>query len=112
MQRPYAHTHNHHQIDFDTLYQTYWKRVVQFCAKSLASLPEGTAEEVAQDVFLAAYEAFASERYRGEGAMSSWLFGIARNLCSKMRGTPPQNHLRRMRQLEREIDQMEQEAAV
>ncbi len=112
MQRPYAHTHNHHQIDFDTLYQTYWKRVVQFCAKSLASLPEGTAEEVAQDVFLAAYEAFASERYRGEGAISSWLFGIARNLCSKMRrDTYRKTTSRRMRQLERDIEQMEQEVA-
>ncbi len=112
MQRPYAHTHNHHHIDFDTLYQTYWKRVVQFCAKSLTTMPEGTAEEVAQDVFLAAYEAFANDRYRGEGAMSSWLLGIARNLCSKMRrDTYRKTTSRRMRQLEREIEQLEQDVA-
>ena len=112
MQRPYAHTHNSQHIDFDTLYQTYWKRVVQFCAKSLTSLPEGTAEEVAQDVFLAAYEAFASDRYREEGAISSWLFGIARNLCSKMRrDTYRKTTSRRMRQLEREIEQLEQDVA-
>ncbi len=111
MQRPYAYTYNHH-IDFETLYQTYWKRVVQFCAKSLTSMPEGTAEEVAQDVFLAAYEAFASDRYRGEGAISSWLFGIARNLCSKMRrDTYRKTTSRRMRQLEREIEQLEQDVA-
>jgi RNA polymerase sigma factor (sigma-70 family) len=109
MQRPCAHTHNHH-IDFETLYLTYWKRVVQFCAKSLATLPEGTAEEVAQDVFLAAYEALASDRYRGEGAISSWLLGIARNLCSKMRrDTYRKSTSRRMRQLEREIEQLERD---
>ena len=112
MQRPYAHTHHTHSIDFDTLYQTYWKRVVQFCAKSLGPLPEGTAEEVAQDVFLAAYEAFASGRYRGEGAISSWLFGIARNQCSKMRrDTYRKTTSRRMRQLERDIEQLEQDVA-
>jgi len=112
MQRPYAHTHHPSPVDFDTLYQTYWKRIVQFCAQSLTSLPEGTAEEVAQDVFLAAYEAFAGGRYRGEGAISSWLFGIARNLCSKMRrDTYRKTTSRRIRQLERDIEQLEQDVA-
>ena len=112
MQRPYAHTPHTHSIDFDTLYQTYWQRVVRFCAKSLSSLPEGAAEEVAQDVFMAAYEAFAAGRYRGEGAISSWLFGIARNLCSKMRrDIYRKTTSRRMRQLERDIEQLEQDVA-
>jgi RNA polymerase sigma factor (sigma-70 family) len=113
MRRPYVHTHNFHKhLDFDTLYQTYWKRVVRFCARSLTTLPEGTAEEVAQDVFLAAYEAFASDRYRGDGAISSWLFGIARNLCSKMRrDTYRKTTSRSIRQLEREIEQLEQDVA-
>jgi RNA polymerase sigma factor (sigma-70 family) len=75
-------------------------------------LPEGTAEEVAQDVFLVAYEAFAEDRYRGEGAISSWLFGIARNLCGKLRrDTYRKTTSRRIRQLEREIEQLEQEVA-
>jgi RNA polymerase sigma factor (sigma-70 family) len=43
------------------------------------------AEEVAQDVFLAAHRALAEQRYRGDSALSTWLFGIARNLCSKAR---------------------------
>ena len=69
MHRPCAYPHNHQiDVDFDSLYRTYWKRVVQFCAKSLASLPEGIAEEVAQDVFLAAYHALINQHYRGDGA--------------------------------------------
>jgi RNA polymerase sigma factor (sigma-70 family) len=81
MHRPYVD----HQTDFDTLYRAYWDRIVRFCAKCLASLPDGTAEEVAQDVFLAAYNAIAQQRFRGESPFSTWLFGIARNLCSKVR---------------------------
>lgn len=111
MHRPCAYPQNQQiDFDFDSLYRTYWKRVVQFCAKSLASLPEGTAEEVAQDVFLAAYHALINQRYRGDGATSSWLFGIARNLCGKVRrDTYRKTTSRRMRQLEREIDQLEQQ---
>src|SRR5207302_8013292 len=81
MHRPYVD----HQTDFDTLYRAYWDRIVRFCAKCLASLPDGTAEEVAQDVFLAAYNAIAQQRFRGESPFSTWFFGIARNLCSKVR---------------------------
>ncbi len=111
MQRPYAKQQNH-QTDFDTLYRAYWKRVVQFCAKSLASLPEGTAEEIAQDVFMAAYRAMENQCYRGDGAISSWLFGITRNLCCKaQRDTYRHTTSRDIRRLERDIEQMEQEVA-
>jgi RNA polymerase sigma factor (sigma-70 family) len=71
------------QVDFETLYRLYWTRVVRFCTRRLATCPDGMAEEVAQDVFLAAHRALAEQRYRGDGALSTWLFGIARNLCSK-----------------------------
>jgi RNA polymerase sigma factor (sigma-70 family) len=74
----------HQQIDFEALYRIYWSRIVRFCATCLAACPDGTAEEVAQDVFLAAHRALAEQRYRGDGSLSTWLFGIARNLCCKV----------------------------
>ncbi len=99
-------------LDFDTLYQTYWKPVLHFCVTRLATCPDGTAEEAAQDVFLAAYQALADQRYRGDSALSTWLFGIARNLCAKLkrdtyRRTVPVN----IRQLEREVARLEDEMA-
>jgi RNA polymerase sigma factor (sigma-70 family) len=72
-------------LDFDTLYRTYWQPVVRFCAAHLASCPDGTTEEVAQDVFLAAHHALTSQQYRGEGSVNTWLFGIARNRCANAR---------------------------
>ena len=41
----------HQQIDFETLYRMYWPPIVRFCITCLAACPDGTAEEVAQDVF-------------------------------------------------------------
>lgn len=102
----------HNPIDFDTLYRVYWKRVVRFCATYLVTCPDGTAEEVAQDVFLAAHRALTEQRYRGEGSIGAWLFGIARNLCCKVhrdmyRHTTPLA----LRQLEREIAGLEDDVA-
>jgi RNA polymerase sigma factor (sigma-70 family) len=95
-------------IDFDTLYRVYWKRVVRFCAIYLATCPDGTAEEVAQDVFLAAHRALIEQRYRGEGSIGAWLFGIARNLCCKVhRDTYRHTTPLALRQLEREIAGLE-----
>ena len=62
----------HQQIDFETLYRMYWPRIVRFCATCLAACPDGTAEEVAQDVFLAAHRALAEQRYRGDGSLSTF----------------------------------------
>lgn len=104
MQQPCVH----HSINFETLYSAYWKRVVRFCATYLSNCPDGTAEEVAQDVFLAAHRAMAEQRYRGEGSITAWLFSIARNLCYKThrdlyRRTIPLS----LRQLERDITHLE-----
>lgn len=102
----------HDQIPFEMLYRTYWERVVRFCHKHLASLPDGTAEEVAQDVFLVAYEAMVQQHYRGEGPISTWLFGIAHNLCCKTRRDAHRRTTSRtLRHLEREITRLEQEVA-
>jgi RNA polymerase sigma factor (sigma-70 family) len=104
MHRPYVD----HQTDFDTLYRVYWHPIVRFCAKCLASLPDGTAEEVAQDVFLAAYNAIARQRFRGESPFSTWLFGIARNLCSKARRDAYRKTTAdTIRRLEREVARLE-----
>ena len=104
MHRPYVD----HQTDFDTLYRAYWHRIVHFCAKCLASLPDGTAEEVAQDVFLAAYDAIAQQRFHGESPFSTWLFGIARNLCSKVRrDVYRKTTADTIRRLEREVARLE-----
>ena len=104
MHRPYVD----HQTDFDTLYRTYWHRIVRFCAKCLASLPDGIAEEVAQDVFLAAYHAMVQQRFRGESPFSTWLFGIARNLCAKVRrDVYRKTTADTIRRLEREVARLE-----
>jgi RNA polymerase sigma factor (sigma-70 family) len=106
--RPYAYQ----QIDFDTLYRVYWPCVVRFCTTWLSSCPDGTAEEVAQDVFLAAHRALAEQRYRGEGSLSAWLFGIARNLCCKVaRDLSRQTTPLVLRRLEGEIARQEYELA-
>ena len=102
----------HQQIDFETLYRLYWRRIVRFCATCLAACPDGTAEEVAQDVFLAAHRALVEQRYRGDGSLSTWLFGIARNLCCKVsRDSYRQTTPLALRRLERDLARLEHHAA-
>jgi RNA polymerase sigma factor (sigma-70 family) len=102
----------HPQIDFETLYRVYWPRIVRFCGTYLAACPDGTAEEVAQDVFLAAHRALAEQRYRGESCLSTWLFGIARNLCGKAyRDLYRQSTPLELRRLECDLARLEHGAA-
>ena len=102
----------HQQIDFETLYRMYWPRIVRFCATCLAACPDGTAEEVAQDVFLAAHRTLVEQRYRGDGSLSTWLFGIARNLCCKVaRDSYRQTIPLALRRLERDLTRLEHHAA-
>jgi RNA polymerase sigma factor (sigma-70 family) len=104
MQQPYAQP----QLTSDLLYRTYWERVVRFCNKHLATLPDGTAEEVAQDVFLVAHRALERQHYRGDSQISTWLFGIAYNLCGKARrDTYRRTTARSLRHLEHLIKQLE-----
>jgi len=51
----------------------------RLCMAMLGS--QGEAEEVAQDVLIAAHGAMASFRF--EGSVRAWLFGIARRVCAK-----------------------------
>ena len=59
-------------------------------------------------VFLAAYNAITQQRYRGESPFSTWLFGIARNLCSKVRrDLYRKTTADTIRRLEREVARLE-----
>jgi RNA polymerase sigma factor (sigma-70 family) len=94
----------HSVPDFDTLYRRYWPCVLRFCTRRLATCPDGLAEEVAQDVFLAVHRALQEQRYQEEGALSAWLLGIARHLCGKVaRDSYRQTIPLAVRTLEREM---------
>jgi RNA polymerase sigma-70 factor (ECF subfamily) len=60
----------------DTLFQRYRGPVWQFFRRRVADV--GTAEELAQDTFVAVIEGAA--RYERRGAFRSYLFGIAYNV--------------------------------
>jgi DNA-directed RNA polymerase specialized sigma24 family protein len=67
---------------------------------------------VAQDVFFAAHRALEEQRYRGDGSSSTWLFGIARNLCCKVsRDSYRQTTPLVLRRLERDVARLEHHAA-
>jgi RNA polymerase sigma-70 factor (ECF subfamily) len=52
--------------------------IMRFC---VARLGEGVAEEVTQEVFVAAWEGLP--KYKPEVSLQAWLFGIARNKCQQ-----------------------------
>lgn len=53
--------------------------IAQFCRSWLS---EGLAEEVTQEVFVAAWENLP--KYQPQASLRTWLFGIARNKCQQM----------------------------
>ncbi|PON14232.1 hypothetical protein C2W62_30180 [Candidatus Entotheonella serta] len=61
------------------LVHAFQHEVVGYCVNMLGDKPHG--EEVAQNVFLAAYTAMA--RFRGDASVRTWLFAIARRQCWK-----------------------------
>jgi RNA polymerase sigma-70 factor, ECF subfamily len=62
---------------FALLMERYGQPVLSLCYAS--SLDRHVAEELAQDVFLAAWRGLP--RFRGGSSFSTWLFAIARNAC-------------------------------
>jgi RNA polymerase sigma-70 factor (ECF subfamily) len=62
---------------FAALVERYGQPVLSLCYAS--SLDRQTAEELAQDVFLAAWRGLP--RFRGGSSFATWLFAIARNAC-------------------------------
>jgi RNA polymerase sigma-70 factor, ECF subfamily len=62
---------------FEDLVRTYQHRVFGVALRMLGSRAE--AEDVAQEVFLRVHRAIGD--FRGEAKLSTWLYGIASNLC-------------------------------
>lgn len=77
----------------ETLAQGYQHVMVGFCTNMLGDPDQ--AEEVAQEVFLAAYSAMP--KYRQRASVRTWLFAIARKQCLKAF-----RNWRRRRDLQRE----------
>lgn len=65
------------QLAFASLVDRYGPAVLSLCYAS--TLNPSDAEELAQDVFLAAWRGLG--RFRGDSAFSTWLFSLARNAC-------------------------------
>jgi RNA polymerase sigma-70 factor (ECF subfamily) len=61
---------------FTSLVQEYQDRIYRYCVNRLG---EAQGEEIAQDVFLTAWESLA--KFRRESTISTWLTGIAKNKC-------------------------------
>ncbi|MGE3539828.1 MAG: RNA polymerase sigma factor [Candidatus Tectimicrobiota bacterium] len=61
----------------DMLLQYYQDAMVSYC---YSTFPDWhLAQEIAQEVFLAAYEGMA--RFRGDSSVKTWLYGIASKKC-------------------------------
>src|SRR5262249_13542589 len=84
-----------YQEALDCLVRGYQRVIVSFCRAQLGHAGEGgRAEEVAQEVFLAAYQNMP--HFQRNAPLYAWLFAIARNRCLQER----RNYLRRVRRLE------------
>ena len=62
---------------FEDLVRAYQHRVFGVALRMLGARAD--AEDVAQEVFLRVHRAIG--RFRGEAKLSTWLYGIASNLC-------------------------------
>lgn len=63
----------------DLLVRTFQHEIAGYCVNMLGDKAQG--DEVAQNVFLAAYTAMG--RFRGDASVRTWLFAIARRQCWK-----------------------------
>jgi len=63
---------------FTLLVQEYQDRIFRYCGMRVG---EGQGEEIAQEVFLTAWENLA--KFRQESTVGTWLTGIAKNKCSQ-----------------------------
>jgi RNA polymerase sigma-70 factor (ECF subfamily) len=88
-----------YQEALDHLVRGYQRVMVSFCRTQLGRAGEGgRAEEVAQEVFLAAYQSMP--RFQRTAPLHAWLFAIARNRCLQEQ----RNYQRRVRRLETHRD--------
>ena len=65
------------ELAFALLVRRYGQPILSICYASV--LNPADAEDLAQEVFLAAWRSLP--RFRGEAAFSTWLFALARNRC-------------------------------
>jgi len=86
------------EAHFSALYARYFPRVFAFTASRIRNRAD--AEEVVQEVFTAAFRSLPS--FRGDSALLTWIFGIARNTIN--------NHLRRLRSEDGRLAEVEREA--
>jgi len=68
---------------FETLYREYGPRIFRFCRR--LSCNDTVAEDLTQDVFLAAY--LGAERFEGRSSLATWLYRIALYRWRKMQNT-------------------------
>jgi len=80
---------------FDVLYQRYFQRLYNFAYLRMRN--HADAEEVVQETFTAVFRCIDS--FKGRSALSSWMYGIAKNTIN--------NHIRRARTEEARIDRVE-----
>lgn len=67
----------HDERAFSALVLTHQTRVYNLCLRMVGHTAE--AEDLAQDVFIKAFQAI--DRFRGDSLLSTWLYRIAINLC-------------------------------
>ncbi len=68
---------NREEAAFNVLVVNYQGQIYNVCYRMLSNSAE--AEDIAQDVFIKAFQAIDS--FRGESALGTWLYRIAVNLC-------------------------------
>ena len=78
---------------FELLVEGYQHMIVGFCVKVLDDVER--AEEMAQEIFLAAYQAMP--HFRHDASIRTWLFAIARKQCLQA-----SRNLYRRRRIERQ----------
>lgn len=74
--RSRLHDADYRQHIIESLWDEHSKEIRQYCMTRLGS---GLAEEVTQEVFVAAWQGLA--KYRAEHNLRAWLYGIANNMC-------------------------------
>ncbi len=85
------------QEDFTVLYERYFQRVYSFAYTRLRN--HADAEEVVQETFTAVFRSI--DAYRGQSALLSWIYGIAKNTVN--------NHLRRAKAHEVRLERAQPE---
>ena len=68
---------------FESVLALYQDKVFRLCYAMLGD--RSAAEETAQEVFVRIWKALGT--YRGEAALSTWIYAIARNACLTARKT-------------------------